>query len=218
MLSAGSFTWAGVLLALALRPARVPTTRPPPVPAAEVARARRAGLVVLAVAGLGVATQVGWIASHVESVRPMRRGDPAPAFALASIGASGQPGAPVTLAQHAGKVVVLDFWATWCNPCLRALPALDALTARHPDIVVIAINLDDAAAARALWDKAGYRITLVADDGAVSARYGVREIPHSVVIDRSGVVRLVARGGAAELEAAVSQLLRESAITPAAPG
>lgn len=118
-------------------------------------------------------------------------------------------GRPVDSKQLHGKVVLLDFWATWCGPCLKAMPKLDVLARTHPDVVVIAINLDDAAAARTLWDERGYLIRLLADDGQVSERYGVSTIPHSVVIDRAGVVRMVARGNTAQLDATVRALLGE---------
>ena len=103
---------------------------------------------------------------------------------------------------------MLDFWATWCGPCLRAMPKLDELAARHPDVDVIAVNLDDAAAARAMFDERGWtRLVLLADDGDASQRYNVSSIPHTVVIDRDGIVRHVSRGGPFDAEAAVRAAL-----------
>jgi thiol-disulfide isomerase/thioredoxin len=140
----------------------------------------------------------------------MTAGEPAPAFVLPTIGARGELGPPVTLASSFGKVTVVDFWASWCGPCLRALPKLDALARRHSnDVVVIAIAVqDDAKDARAVFDDGRLAITLLADDGKTSERYGVGPIPHTVVIDRQGVVRRVARGGGIDLEAEVAKLLR----------
>jgi thiol-disulfide isomerase/thioredoxin len=136
----------------------------------------------------------------------MTSGDPAPAFALPVIDPRGELGSPIALSSTAGKVTVLDFWATWCKPCLQALPRFDALAKRHPDVVVLAINIDDPAQARALFDERGYRPTLLFDDGTVSLRYGVTTIPHSVVIDRAGIVRLVARGDVTGVEDLVDKL------------
>lgn len=208
-----SYGWAGAIVALAYRPVRAASAATIPAPPPEVARpAKLAGLAVVLVAVIGTVVQVLWITSSMDSVRPMTQGDPAPAFALPSIGDKGVHGAPVSLATHKGKVVVLDFWATWCNPCLKAMPKLDALARAHPnDVVVIAINLDDAAEARALWDERKYQIALLADDGQVSAQYGVTTIPHSVVIDRDGVVRMVARGGGANVEGSVATILAQRA-------
>ena len=111
---------------------------------------------------------------------------------------------------YRGKVVLVDFWATWCGPCIRAMPKLESLSRRYAgQVEVIAVNLDDAAKARSMFDDGGYRMTLVADDGQVSTRYGVSTIPHSVVIDREGVVRMVYRGGSSKLVADVEAVIGE---------
>ena len=205
-----SFTWAGVVLALAIAPARAAATAVTDPPAAEVTRGRIAGWTIVAIAVAGAVIQVTWIARNTELMRPMTQGDPAPGFALPAIGPSGALGAPVGLAASQGKVTVLDFWATWCGPCLRAMPQLDRIAANHPgEVAVIAVNLDDPAEARALFDERGYKMTLLYDDGQVSQRYGVTSIPHSVVIDRAGVVRLVHRGGGGNVEIEVAKILAE---------
>ncbi|MBA3459166.1 MAG: TlpA family protein disulfide reductase [Deltaproteobacteria bacterium] len=205
-----SFTWAGVLLVLAIRPAREAATTAPSPPAAEITRGRLAGWIIVAVAVIGTVVQVTWIARNTELMRPMTHGDPAPRFALPAIGPKGALGAPVALAASQGKVTVLDFWATWCGPCLRAMPQLDRIATRHAgDVAVIAVNLDDPAEARALFDERGYKMALLYDDGQVSQRYGVTTIPHSVIIDRAGVVRLVHRGGGGNVEIEVAKILAE---------
>jgi len=207
VLTAVGFAWAGSIVALGWRPARLAPVTVPPPPDDAVVPARRAGWAILAVALVGVVVQVAWISQHLDLMRPMTDGDPAPAFALPSVGPHGELGPPIELASTRGKVTVLDFWATWCGPCLNAMPMLDALAAKHPEIAVLAINLDDPVAARALFTERGYRMTLLVDDETVSTRYGVSTIPHTVVIDPAGVVRMVARGGGANLEATVERLL-----------
>lgn len=210
VLAALSYAWAGAVVALAVRPARSAVNMTPLPPAPELSRARRAGWAVVAIAALGTIVQGTWISGNLELMRPMTQGDLAPQFALPAIGPKGALGTPVTLASTRGKVTIVDFWATWCGPCLRAMPALDALAAHHMgEVTVIAVNLDDPAAARALFDERGYHLTLVSDDGQVSERYGVTSIPHSVVIDRSGVVRLVHRGGGGDVDAEVAKILAE---------
>jgi thiol-disulfide isomerase/thioredoxin len=203
-LASASYIWAGALVALgALRPAPAPEAR-------AIAMSRRAGWGVVALALAGTVVQSAWIAQNLEVLRPMTQGDEAPAFALPAIGPRGVLGAPVALEATRGKVTIVDFWATWCGPCLRSMPALDALAARYPnDLAVIAVNLDDAVEARALFDERKYRMALVFDDGHTSERYGVTTIPHSVVIDRGGVVRLVHRGGGATVELEVTKILAE---------
>jgi thiol-disulfide isomerase/thioredoxin len=200
VLSGISYGWTGALVALAAVESRARRPSPIGTPAAP----RRAGWGVLAVVLAGVAVQVVWLAGHVERVRPMTDGDPAPAIALPRITGEGQLGERVSL--PAGKVTVLDFWATWCGPCLRAMPHLDALARAHPDVAVLAINIDDPAEAWSLFAERGYTMTLLAGDRETSDRYGVSVIPHTVVIDRAGKVRRVYRGGAKDLDRVVDEL------------
>lgn len=177
VLTGASFAWAGALLALAVRPVRSSAAGIPDPPARDRGRARGAGWAVVAIALLGTLVQSLWIARNTDVMRPMTQGDQAPGFALRTIGKDGVLGAPVTLAEARGKLVVLDFWATWCGPCLAAMPGLQALAKKHAaDVEVITINLDDSTEARAIFDRSGYQMPLLADDGQVSQRYGVTTI------------------------------------------
>ena len=208
LLSGAAYAWMGTLIALAIGSTRSAARAPAP-PVEAVRPARRAGIGLAALAALGIAVQIAWIAGNLELVKPMTTGDAAPAFALPRIGAGGALGDRVALASSRGKVTVIDFWATWCKPCLAAMPRLDQLARSRPDVAVIAINLDDAAAARALFDQRGYRMALVADDGDASERYGVSAIPHTVIVDRRGVVREVVRGTGRDLAAAIQAIRAE---------
>jgi len=198
--------WMGALLALAIGLSRVAPRRVPALPAPTGARARRAGLAIAAAAAVGIAAQAVWIAGNLDLIEPMRHGREAPGFALPRIEAGGKLGAPVALSSTRGKITVLDFWATWCKPCLAAMPRLEQLARAHPDVAVLAINTDDPAAARALFDSRGYTMTLLADDGAISDRYGVSVLPYTVIVDRDGAVREVLRGAGADVEALVERL------------
>lgn len=203
--AAASWAWMGALVALAWRPARARATAPPP-PVEIVRPARRAGWAVVAGVAAGAALHVAWIAQNAELIRPMQVGEPAAAVALPAIDAHGELGPHWELAK--GRVTVLDFWATWCGPCLRAMPKLEALAGAHAGVDVVAINMDDAEAARALFDQRGWKkLILLMDDGDTSRRYNVSNIPHTVVIDRAGIVVHDGRDRSTTIEAAVRAAL-----------
>lgn len=202
-LSAIAYAWTGVLVALA-----VIQSRRPPQPPSNLPLARKAGWGIVVLAVLGALVQGVWLARNLESMRPMTQGDPAPAFMLPMVTQAGTLGEAFTLASTKGKVTVLDFWATWCNPCLKAMPHLEKLQKDFPDIAVVTINIDDFKEARAIFDEKGYHLTLLAGDQATSQRYGVDAIPHTVVIDREGRVRRVVRGGGVDLHSVVAPLMK----------
>jgi peroxiredoxin len=116
----------------------------------------------------------------------------APDFSLESLS-----GEIVTLSSLRGKVVVLDFWASWCRPCTRTLPALDELVNRtaERDVVLLAISLDRTeAAVREYATEQGLLASSVLYGSLEKARevkglYGVVAIPRTFVIDREGIVR-----------------------------
>ncbi len=113
-------------------------------------------------------------------------------------------GSQTSIAAFRGKVVLLNFWATWCAPCLAELPSLDRLQERLGDegLAVVAVSEDKGAAldrARALLVRRGLdHLRFFHDDGSALVRdLGVRGLPASVIIDRDG--REMARlAGAAE--------------------
>jgi len=125
----------------------------------------------------------------------VRVGDRVPEFSLAS-----KDGGTVATADLRGKVVCLDFWATWCATCKAALPALDAL-ARRPgfeNVRFLAVNVDRDGEVADRWlaqNLPGAKMTVLRDDGgALLARFGAAGMPALYVIDRDGVVRHVEAG------------------------
>lgn len=201
VLSLGAYTWTGALVALGAIEARRGVRD-----VAVAPLGRRAGWAIAGITLVGLVVQGVWIARSLDGMRPVDSGDPAPEFALPRIEAKGGLGPKVALSSQRGKIVVVDFWATWCQPCVRALPRLQALQTQHPDIAVLMITMDEPADARELFDKAGYTLTMLAADPAVIDRYDVGPIPHTVVIDAQGRVRLVHRGGKLDLEREISSL------------
>ena len=186
-----AWTWVAGLVVLALFLLRRGDA---PLPAKTHARGRIAGIVLLAIPTLSLALGTVWSARHYELLRPLGRSDNAPDFSLARV--DGQPGS-VGLADLRGRVVLLDFWATWCPPCLAMLPVLhDLYQEWHPrgaEFVGIdsdgpAISRDDL---RAFLIQRPFPYPVVIDDKEVGGLYGVFSIPHIVVIGRDGRIARV---------------------------
>jgi peroxiredoxin len=116
---------------------------------------------------------------------PARIGSPAPQFTLADGGQT------VSLASLRGHTVVLNFWATWCVPCVEELPSLLVLQHRMPQITILAISQDeDPAAYRAfLLDNHVDFLTLRDPSQRVPHLYGTIKIPETYIIDRKGILR-----------------------------
>ncbi len=90
-----------------------------------------------------------------------------------------------------GQVVVLDFWASWCVPCRRSLPAMEQIHQRFRDrgLVVLGVNSESRDVIARAERRFGLTFHTVEDQGdAISSEYGVEGIPHTVVVDRSGRV------------------------------
>ena len=120
-------------------------------------------------------------------------GEPAPAFTAPAVG-----GGEISLAAYRGKVVYLDFWATWCGPCAQSLPAIDDLRDEFADsdFRVLAINVDrQKGAAQTFLRRRPVSYPSGLDpQGEIPVRFGVQTMPTSFLIDRDGVVRHVHRG------------------------
>lgn len=107
-------------------------------------------------------------------------------------------GKEVSSAEFKGKVVVLDFWATWCIPCREAIPGLMTLQKKYADkgLVVIGISMDenrellDAFVAKRAFN---YKILLFNDD-VVTAYFDADGLPRTILIDAEGNIRDVQRG------------------------
>ncbi len=109
-------------------------------------------------------------------------------------------GEPVALDALRGKVVVLDFWATWCGPCRQELPLIEKLRAQFGDAVQFyGVNDEEPAAIKKFVGANSYRMPVLLDSrGEVHGRYGVHAIPTLLVIGPDGVIRRHFIGSRAE--------------------
>jgi peroxiredoxin len=119
----------------------------------------------------------------------MAIGDQAPEFELQDIyGLSSK-----SLSDQQGKVVLVNFWASWCLPCRMEMPELEALWSRYETegLVILGINVDaDARDARAFLDEVPVSFPVLWDErSVVSDQYRVMALPRTVLVDRKGRVR-----------------------------
>ena len=100
-------------------------------------------------------------------------------------------GEPVALDETKGKVVVLDFWATWCPPCREELPSVEKLRQEFAgQVEFYGINDEDSGTVKDFLKKHGYEMTVLMDGRrAVHRQYGVSSIPTMLIIDKQGVIR-----------------------------
>lgn len=126
-------------------------------------------------------------AACYKGTRPPRVNSPAPDFSLT------ENGKTVSLSSLRGHVVVLNFWATWCPPCIDEMPSLIEMQKRlkNEGVQVLAVSLDvDQSAYEDLIRKMNIDLLTVRDpDQKSNAMYGTFRFPETYVIDRQGVLR-----------------------------
>jgi peroxiredoxin len=115
-------------------------------------------------------------------------GKPAPEFALQDL-----QGNTIELSSMKGKVLIIDFWATWCGPCKQEVPNLVSLQAKYRDkgLQIVGLSLDQGGASevKPFADEHDVNYTmLIADEKTARAYGGVSMIPTTFVVDRNGVV------------------------------
>jgi len=139
-----------------------------------------------------------WISRNWQSLRPISPGDEAPTFALTRIDGDRVSNQQVMdLSELRGDVVLVDFWAEWCRPCRKAMPAIEAVYSkfRGKGFEVISIKTDGKSfGAKGKQIEASTSFPIVWDNRGVASRYKVSTIPHLVLVDHEGIVRYVHRG------------------------
>ena len=132
----------------------------------------------------------------------------APDFTLRSL-----EGNNMRLAEQRGRVVLVNFWATWCGPCKQEMPHLNRLydKYRNSGFVLLGVNVDeDARQAAGTASRLGVKFPVLFDaDKAVSKLYDLQSMPATVLIDRDGKVRYLHRGYHDGLEESYEKQIRE---------
>lgn len=153
-----------------------------------------AGLLVLSLLGIAIGT------AHLLGYDPTGTRRAAPDFDLPLVAGDGAAeGDRVALEGLRGQVVLLDFWASWCQPCRRSIPALNAVHERYEErIRMYGVNVEgelSPSQIRAAHRAFGAQFpTLLDVDGSAQEAYRVTGIPTLVLIDRTGTVRWVHSG------------------------
>ena len=149
------------------------------------------GVSLAAAPGCAPASNSAGSAALPATSHPLR-GEPAPDFSLAT-----RKGSPASLSAYAGHVVLVDFWATWCDPCRLSFPRYQALSSRHGnDVVVVGISEDDEdAGIDRFIEETGAHFPVAWDgDKTLAQRYRINSMPTLFIIDKNGLVRYVHQG------------------------
>jgi peroxiredoxin len=152
---------------------------------------RRLLIIVVLLVLAGSSLYMGFAGSPRQSYEPVKAvqlGDPAPDFQLEDT-----KGNKVSLADLRGKVVLVNFWATWCPPCRAEMPSMEALNKAMAgeEFVMLAINTEQngRSLVPAFLAKSPYSFTVLYDDqGVVQKLFGVYKFPESFVIRKDGTI------------------------------
>ena len=161
----------------------------------------------LALAALVCLTLLGNTYPKEETPAPSESGSPCPAFSLAL-----ESGGTLTQNDCLGRLTVINFWATWCSPCVAELPEFERLYAEYaPEVAFYAADAyTETGDASAFWQECGYTIPLAFDDGSAIKAFGDWDaLPVTVILGTNGSILYNAPGAfkAGELEKLLEEFL-----------
>ncbi|MBI5483956.1 MAG: TlpA family protein disulfide reductase [Deltaproteobacteria bacterium] len=134
-------------------------------------------------------------------------GQTAPAFKVTAI-----TGQSITLDSYRGQVLLLDFFATWCQPCRQSIPHLVEMSRKYGgqglQVLGLSADVDGAGVVKAFAGEYGIRYPLALADDTVTADFGVRSVPVMIVIDKKGKVAEIYRGYSNEMGRSLEKLLK----------
>ncbi len=153
------------------------------------------------------------VSSTQEPKESPQEGFLAPRFTLQDLA-----GRSVALSDFRGKVVLVNFWATWCGPCRREIPSLERLYQSRKDngLRILAVSVDRTSPSKVASFVADYHMSfpvLLNPNGDVGQRYWARAIPSSFLVDKKGVIRWKVQGSiewdVPQVVSKIDQLLSE---------
>jgi thiol-disulfide isomerase/thioredoxin len=158
-----------------------------------------------------VGCELPGITSDWRRIEPSVAADP---FTLESL-----DGPPVALTALKGRVVVMEFWATWCGPCRFSLPSLELIAKRYRDrgVSVLLINNGEERDTIRTWAERRYTSPILIDEGGkIADRYGIQAIPRLFIADQAGRLVWTHQGYGGGLEHNLTLILDE--LLAATPG
>ena len=172
-------------------------------------------VIALLVALVGLPAFDGWsMGSRVPTV-----GMQAEDFGLIDLEGKSQ-----SLSQYRGKIVLVNFWATWCKPCTTEMPAMQKIydKLRDKGFVVLAVNeLEDDAKVREHIKQYGHTFPVLMDrDNKVANQFGVFGLPVSVFIDEKGIIQEYIKGGLLteqKIDETIARIQKQEPVKAAAP-
>ena len=159
---------------------------------------------ILPVGGLLIGLLLGYliISGNTLNKRQVESGPPEIGLPLSDFELESLNGSPLQLSQYLGYPVVVNFWGTWCPPCVQEMPLLEEVYAqKKPDLVILGVNEQDSSA-EAQQFVADFNINfpiLIDEDGRVADQYQVRGFPTTFFVDAEGVLRAQHIGGMDEV-------------------